>query len=89
VADLTWQPATRPGSEQRIVVAIDETEFGNGGFDASKGLPPGASSVTWTRVRGAATHTWRILTRHGERWTASPAARFEGELCEADFQESG
>jgi hypothetical protein len=89
VADLTWRPASRPGDEQRIVVALDPAQFGVGAYDASKAMDPAVGSFLWTRVRGASVHTWRVLTRHGATWTSSAPARFEGELCEADFQPPG
>jgi hypothetical protein len=85
VANLSWKPALEHGSGQRVIVTIFPNGFDTGRFDRSPLLAPTRSHIQWPRVNGQAIHFWRVLTRHGRKWTATITARFRARACVADL----
>ncbi len=85
IADLTWKPAAKPGTRQRVDVTIFGESFERGAFDSSGLLPPDRSSLVWEQVRGRAFHSWRVLTFDGNQWVTSDTGRLVGVICVADF----
>ena len=82
VARLSWTPAEKRGSAQRVDVTI--YSFEEGQFDSSELLPPDQSSFAWEQIHGQAIHDWRVLTLHEEGWVPSLTAGFEGPTCIGD-----
>lgn len=81
VATLRWRTAGQPGSAQRVVVSIYFRGLEQGRLEASGPLRPDRVSFEWFRVHGRAVHYWRVLTRHGNTWAASPTSTFTGPTC--------
>ena len=84
-ARLSWRPAAR-ADEQRVAVTIYRDGFERPRYQRSRALPAGKASLVWRRIQGQAIHRWVVLTRRGDRWTASRPAKFEGPGCVADMQ---
>jgi hypothetical protein len=78
-ADLQWRPATPVGEEQLVEISIFAFEPGKSVFSDSLG--PTEDRVVLNAVSGQAIHEWRVLTRHGNTWTPSDPAEFEGVTC--------
>jgi len=78
-ADLRWKPATAVGQEQLVEISIFAFEPGKSVF--SDPLGPTRDHVILNAVSGQAIHQWRVLTRHGDTWTPSNPAEFEGVTC--------
>jgi len=78
-ADLRWKPAMPVGKEQLIEISIFAFEPGKSVF--SDPLGPTQDNMVLNAVSGQAIHQWRILTRHGNTWTPSDSAEFEGVIC--------
>lgn len=85
LADLSWDPAERPGARQRVQVTIDPRGFGHG-VPLNADLPGDAPSMLWTELSGQSVHMWRVLTEGRGEWIASAVAQFEGPLCAVDMQ---
>jgi hypothetical protein len=86
IAKLSWTVAKSPGSEQRVAITIVRDGFESGEFEMSGPLAPDQSSLVWEQLHGQAIHYWRVLTLHGDKWSASETASFEGPTCVADIQ---
>jgi hypothetical protein len=88
MAVLRWRPATRRGSQQRVVVTIFRS-FTEGKAESSGPLSPRRARLEWHRVHGQAIHSWRVLTRHDGGWAPSKIKRFTGPICLADSRTNG
>lgn len=86
VVHLTWAPAADRGDGQVVELTIRTDGFEAGDVARSPDLPPDAGSWDGAEVRGAALHTWRVVTRHGAGSVASAPATFRGVVCPADSQ---
>jgi hypothetical protein len=78
-ADLRWKPASAVGEEQLVEISIFAFEPGKSVY--SDPLGPTRDHVVLNAVSGQAIHQWRVLTRHGNIWTPSDPAEFEGVTC--------
>ena len=85
IAKLSWTVATKPSSEQRIVVTVFRDSFESGKFKISAPLPSDQSSLEWDKLEGQAIHFWKVLTLQPDGWVASETAEFEGPTCVTDF----
>ena len=86
IARLTWKVAGIPGSEQRVAVTVYRDGFETGKFETTGSLLPGQSSLIWNKVDPGVIHYYRVLTLHGQMWTPSDTATFDGPTCVADLQ---
>lgn len=86
IADLRWEPAGTPGSEQRIAVTLYRADFDAGPLVVSEALDPSAREFAWRPLTGQANHFWSVLTLHPDGWHAAAIAMFTGPGCVADFQ---
>lgn len=88
IATLTWQPASPPGTEQQIVLALSPQNLNADGGMLVETLPAQQSSFALEDLEGQAVHYWQVQTQYENDWVASETAQFTGPTCVADVQEA-
>lgn len=82
VVTFSWSPAARPGREQRVVLSYLPGGLDSGAFLQSPPLRPDQAELSWPDlIVGTGPLHWRVLTRHGGAWAASPTATLSGDEC--------
>jgi hypothetical protein len=81
VVRLSWEPAAKRGTEQRVIATIFRNGFERRRFEASGTLAARRRVFDWYRVHGQAIHFWRVLTRRANGWVPSAIGQFEGPTC--------
>ena len=80
VVAMRWDPATRGGS-QRVDVTGFQNGFETGQYESTEELSQSRATWLWGRAPKGGFYLWRVLTRHGSRWTPSEIGRFPGPSC--------
>ncbi len=86
-ANLSWQPATNGGAEQRVVVSVARDGLERGIYTVGAALSTDAQSLIWNGTQPGINHFWWVLTLHAGGWAPSEMSEFLGATCEADVSE--
>jgi hypothetical protein len=79
---LLWEP-TREGA-QLVAIAPRADGFDTGRYTVSDEFPPAASSYRVGSMEPGGVYYWRVLTRRGDEWAASPVRTVTAPICAVD-----
>jgi hypothetical protein len=79
---LSWKPSGE--AEQLVAIATRADGFDGGRYTVSGPLPPGTTAYRVRALEPGGVYYWRVLTRRGDVWAASPVRTFVGPTCVMD-----
>jgi hypothetical protein len=79
---LSWRPSAT--GEQLVAVSLLPDGFGTGRYVVSEPLAPGAARYELRRLEPGGVYYWRVLTRRGAEWIATPVQSLSGPTCIVD-----